>query len=175
MYLLQISGGAHAVRAANFTIGSTCFDWRMKMNNTQTIMAIYDAFGRGDIPTILSKMADDVEWDYNSSSIEVPWLKKRRGVEGVAEFLQSLKGLEFHNFQPTEFFEGDGIVVAVLNVDFTVKATGRRITEEDITHVWRFSPDGKIVKYRHGVDSYEHALAAFGRVPEPESARTQAQ
>ncbi|MEZ4707811.1 MAG: hypothetical protein R3A44_11420 [Caldilineaceae bacterium] len=31
-------------------------------NHLTTATAIYEAFGRGDIPTILSHMADDVQW-----------------------------------------------------------------------------------------------------------------
>ena len=33
------------------------------MSNTETVKAIYEAFGRGDVATILDKLDDAVEWD----------------------------------------------------------------------------------------------------------------
>ena len=32
------------------------------MSNAETVRAIYDAFGRGDIAAILDKLDDAVEW-----------------------------------------------------------------------------------------------------------------
>jgi ketosteroid isomerase-like protein len=34
------------------------------MSNMQTVIEIYEAFGRGDLPTVLSKLSDSVEWEY---------------------------------------------------------------------------------------------------------------
>lgn len=28
-----------------------------------TVVAMYEAFGRGDVPFVLEQLADDVEWD----------------------------------------------------------------------------------------------------------------
>ena len=32
-------------------------------DNVTTVNKIYEAFGRGDVPSILSCLADDVAWD----------------------------------------------------------------------------------------------------------------
>jgi ketosteroid isomerase-like protein len=52
-------------------------------NHLATVGAIYEAFGKGDIPTILGYMADDVrweEWDDNSAQrAGVPWLQPPPG------------------------------------------------------------------------------------------------
>lgn len=42
------------------------------MAHTETARAIYDAFGRGDVPAILDHLADDVEWEYGVNSTNVP-------------------------------------------------------------------------------------------------------
>lgn len=73
--------------------------------------------------------------------------------------VESLGGLDFHNFAPKVLLESDGVVVALVDVDFTVKATGKRVTEEDEVHVWRFNADGKVARFKEGLDSLAHQLA----------------
>ena len=129
------------------------------MSNIETVQDIYAAFGAGDIPAILTRLADDVDWGYGRGPSDVPWLQRRRAHEAVAGFFESLGGLDFHNFAPKELLESDGVVVALVDVDFTVKATGRRVTEEDEVHVWRFNTDGKVSRFKEGLDSLAHQLA----------------
>jgi ketosteroid isomerase-like protein len=131
------------------------------MSNAQTVQEIYAAFGRGDVPAILSKLSPDVDWEYGPASTTVPWLQHRRGREEVAGFFESLAGIEMHTFAPKEILEAGSVVVALIDVDFTVKSTGKRITEDDEIHVWRFDDAGKVVRFRHGADTHAHQLA-FG-------------
>ncbi|MDZ7267145.1 MAG: nuclear transport factor 2 family protein [candidate division KSB1 bacterium] len=72
--------------------------------NADTVRDIHAAFGRGDIPAILAKLDDDVEWEYGTTPHEVPWLAPRRGRNGAAEFFQSLGEIEFHHFVPGRFW-----------------------------------------------------------------------
>ena len=60
------------------------------MSNLHTVHEVYEAFGRGDVPAILPRLADSVEWEYGASSLEVPWLQARKGREGAAAFFSSL-------------------------------------------------------------------------------------
>jgi ketosteroid isomerase-like protein len=129
------------------------------MSNLSTVQDIYAAFGQGDIPTILSKLADDVDWEYAPGPNDVPWLQRRSGRDAVGGFFESLAAMEFHTFAPKELLEGDGVVVTLLDVDFTVRATGKRVTERDEVHVWRFNADGKVASFRHGADTHAHQLA----------------
>jgi ketosteroid isomerase-like protein len=132
------------------------------MSNVRTVQEMYAAFGRGDVPAILSRLADSVEWEYGPVSTTVPWLQRRHGRDGAAGFFASLAEIELHRFAPKEFLEGDGVVVVLIDVEFTVRATGKRVAEEDEIHVWRFDPDGRVVRYRHGVDTHLHQLAWGG-------------
>jgi ketosteroid isomerase-like protein len=130
------------------------------MSNAKTVQDIYGAFGAGDIPAILSKLADDVDWEYGQSKNDVPWLQPRRGRNAVGGFFEAIgAGLEFHKFVPKQIIDGGDTVVALVDIEVTVKATGKRITEEDEIHLWRFGPDGKVARFRHGVDTHAHHLA----------------
>jgi ketosteroid isomerase-like protein len=46
------------------------------MSNTETVKAIYEAFGRGDVTTILDKLDDAVEWETTVPLSDVPWLPR---------------------------------------------------------------------------------------------------
>jgi ketosteroid isomerase-like protein len=133
------------------------------VSNLETVQDIYAAFGAGDIPGILSKLADDVDWEYGSTSTDVPWLQHRRGRDAVGGFFEALVALDFHSFVPKEFLESGDTVVVLLDVELTVKATSTRLSEEDETHIWRFGADGKVARFKHLVDSHAHQRAYKGR------------
>lgn len=132
------------------------------MSNIETVKKIYDAFGRGDIPAILAHLDKNVEWEYGITPNEVPWLQPRRGHDGATKFFESLAATEIHNFVPKQILEGDNVVVALVDIIFTVKSTGKKVVEEDEAHIWHFSPDGKVVRFRHRLDTYQHVLAYQG-------------
>ena len=131
------------------------------MSNLQKIQDIYGAFGAGDVPAILSKLADDVEWDTDAVG-DVPLNQPRRGRDGVGEFFASLQSVDFTNFSPTTFLESGNVVVALIDAAFTVKATGKSFTHLDEVHIWRFNDEGKVVNFRHRVDTYSQHLAFKG-------------
>lgn len=130
------------------------------MSNLAAVQAIYAAFGRGDVPAILEHLADSVEWEYGAGATEIPWLKARRGRAGASEFFASLAALEITRFVPKTFLEKANIVVALVDLDATVKATGKRIQEEDEVHIWYFDENNRVTRFRHRVDTQQH-LAAF--------------
>lgn len=134
------------------------------MNHKKTVEEIYAAFGRGDIPAILNQLADNVEWEYayQKAPNPLPWLQPRNGRNQAALFFESLEAVEFHHFAPTAILEGQGLVVALVNIDFTVKKTGKRVVETDEAHVWRFNDAGKVARFRHCADTYQNAMAYKG-------------
>jgi ketosteroid isomerase-like protein len=124
-----------------------------------TIRTIYAAFGRGDIATILSHLDEHVDWDYGAGDTPVTWLKHRRGRDGAAQFFASLQELSISKFSPKALLEGDGLVLALVDFDATVVATGKRIVEEDEVHIWYLNAAGKVTRFRHRVDTHQHVLA----------------
>jgi len=133
------------------------------MTGAQTVQQVYELFGKGDIPGILAKLAPDVEWEYGEASTDVPWLQPRGGREAVAGFFQSLLAIEFHSFVPRTILESGRTVVALVDLDATVKATGARVVELDEVHIWHFGDDGLVRRFRHRADTHLQWQAYHGR------------
>lgn len=129
------------------------------MSHAATVERIYQAFGRGDVSTILECLADDVEWEYGVNSTDVPWLQPRRGRADAANFFDALGEFRITKFEPTMLLEGDGVVVALIDLAGTVSATGRPIEEVDEAHVWRFNAEGRVSRFRHRTDTHQHWAA----------------
>jgi uncharacterized protein len=77
-----------------------------KVSNAETVQAIYEAFGRGDIATILDKLDDAVEWETTVPVPDVPWLQARRGKANIVSFFESLAPLKITRFEPHTIFDG---------------------------------------------------------------------
>ena len=130
------------------------------MNAIDTVRTMYAAFQRGDIAAILERTAAEVEWDCEPSAADVPWLKPRRGHAGVREFFASLGDFEFVKFDPKVVVDaGDGLVLAVVDVDLMLKRNGYRITEPEEVHLFRFDGEGRLRRFRHRVDTHKLWLA----------------
>src|SRR5688500_10981130 len=120
------------------------------MRNVTSVQAIYEAFGRGDVPAILEHLSEDLDWEYayRAAPNPVPWLQPQRGRGGAAAFFEALKALDFHSFAPRVLLEGnlegEGVVVALIDLEATVRQTGRRMVEQHEAHIWHFGPDGKV-------------------------------
>ena len=129
------------------------------MNNQDTVQDIYKAFGAGDIQRILSYLSPSVEWEYGANSTTVPWLQPRRGPEEVGKFFESLAAVEFHRFTVKHVVGSGDLIIGLVDVEGTVKATGRRVVEDDETHIWYFDSSGKVIRFRHRVDTLQHQMA----------------
>lgn len=132
------------------------------MSNTETVRTIYAAFGRGDMSTILENLSEDIEWEYGVNSTDVPWLQPRRGLQGAAEFFQSLSALDFVNFRVNHVIGDGDVVIGLVDVEATVRATGAKVSELDEVHVWYFGGDGKARRFRHRADTHQHWMAYHG-------------
>jgi ketosteroid isomerase-like protein len=138
----------------------------VETSNAGTVQRIYEAFGRGDVAEVLEQLADDVTWEHwetgnSAQDAGVPWLARRTGRAEVAAFFETLaRELEFHSFQPLALLEGEGTVAAVIRGDVTVRATGRRIRDDEV-HLWTFDESGKVIAHPHFLDTGKH-IGAFG-------------
>jgi ketosteroid isomerase-like protein len=56
------------------------------VSSVETVQAIYQAFGRGDVATILDRLDDAVEWETTVPVSDVPWLQARRGTANIVVF-----------------------------------------------------------------------------------------
>jgi uncharacterized protein len=132
------------------------------MSNIETVKRIYEAFGRGDIPAILEKLEETVDWDVECPTPGVPWLAPRRGRGNIPGFFESLKPLRFDRFEPVALFESADQVFALIRMEVVHSPSGKTYDFPYEGHLWRFNEAGKIVKYQHVTDTALHQRMARG-------------
>jgi uncharacterized protein len=129
--------------------------------NTKVVQEMFAAFGRGDVPGVLSKLADDVEWRL-AGPTEITYAGTRRGREQVGEFFKVLgESVEFEQFEPQEYIAQGDKVVVLGHERQRVKATGE-VVEDDWAMVFTLR-GGKITKFRNYEDTAAVAAAHRGR------------
>lgn len=128
------------------------------MTPIETVQEIYAAFGRGDVPAILQRLADDVQWEYGASENPVPWLQPLHGRDQVPRFFDALlSNVEITRFEVVKIFGDDATVVDLVNLEYTARATGRKVQELDEVHVWHFDAAGQVQRFRHRADTWLQA------------------
>lgn len=130
------------------------------MSQLQTVQQIYQAFGAGDVPGILAKLGEEVEWEHDSVDHGIPWLVPGRGKAHVQSFF-GVVGREFEisRFEVPTLMEAGNQVVAVIQIEATIRSTGKRLRDLEL-HLWTFDARGQIAKFRHVVDTHQHWLAS---------------
>lgn len=123
------------------------------MSNEETVKSMYAAFGRGDIPTILEGLSDDVAWRIHVTLPEgFPYPEKAIGPAAVGAWFQGLGGsTDFLAFEPRWFVSSGDRVVSGGSWDARSKATGGRVASEWV-HCWRFDADGKVLSFDDFLD-----------------------
>jgi uncharacterized protein len=139
----------------------------------ETIKKLYEAFGSGDVPTLISYLADDIKWDVladddnKNQSItngKVPWFQPRHGKDEVTEtFAVLAENLKFTKFDITSLlFDGKYKVAAEISYEFDVIGSNGHLRDDEI-HLWTFDSDGnKVIQFRHFVDTEKHIAAYNG-------------
>ena len=120
-------------------------------DNLQATQEAYGEFGRGDIPAVLNRLTNDVEWITHGPT-EIPLYGTQRGKGAVGEWFGVLgQELEFHAFEPHDFIAQEDKVAALVHSEVTVRRTGRRVTNE-LAHVFTYR-DGKIARFEEFEDT----------------------
>lgn len=127
-------------------------------DHVATVQAIYAAFGRGDIPAILGHLAEDVAWEHDWGGTPLPLYRPRKGRDAVPGFFSELQAIEIARFEPVNLLTGGDQVVAVIRLEATARATGRKITDLE-AHLWTFGADGRVHAFRHLADMRQHGWA----------------
>ena len=127
-------------------------------DNVKSVQNIFAAFGRGDIPAVLSALTADVEWTVSGPQA-VAFSGTRRGRDQVMQFFVTLgQTVEIQAFEPREFIaQGDAVVVIGME-RLRFQATGR-VGENHWVMVFTFQ-DGQVVRFREYDDTYVLAAAA---------------
>lgn len=136
-----------------------------EQRNLATTQAIYAAFGKGDLGTILGHVSDAVRWesweDNRAQQAGVPWLAERSGKAGVQAFFEVVGGgFEIHDFQVLGMMAGGNQVAVTVLMDATMRATGKHLRDEEL-HVWTFDEAGQVIGLRHYIDTAKHIEVAL--------------
>ena len=120
--------------------------------NIKTVLAAYEAFGRGDVAAILDAVTHDVDWAAEAATPTAPWYGMRRGKDAVARFFTDFgSAMEVEEFTPLTFAANETDVLTVVRCRTTSRRTGKS-TAMDLHHLFRFR-DGKIAYYRGTEDT----------------------
>src|SRR5262249_12852736 len=116
--------------------------------NLAAVNEIYAAFGRGDVPTILDRIAPDCRWeacdDNRVQPAGVPTLQPRIGPAGVAEFFVAVGQVQMHDFHVLDVLASDGQVVAEVEIEYTTPV-GRRLRDQEL-HLWTLDDRRRVVR-----------------------------
>ncbi|MET0143962.1 MAG: nuclear transport factor 2 family protein [Ilumatobacteraceae bacterium] len=137
------------------------------MSNADTVRAIYESFGRGDVQGILDHMHPDVEWERwdETNTLQdagYPPMQQRHGHDGVVAFLGAVQQtIELPVFELRAVFEDGDTVASRLQVRVRFKDSGNEI-DDDEWHVWTFDGAGRVLAMRHLLDTKKHLDAWAG-------------
>ena len=133
------------------------------MSNTETVQALYAAFGRGDVPGILDLVADNVDWNNTGvASRECSWNGDFSGKAALPAFFKAVGGdLNISVFNPHTFIASGNHVAVALRIESVVPKTGKPIAN-DAMHLWTFNDRGQVSAYRHFNDTAAELAAWRG-------------
>ena len=120
------------------------------MNNLDSVRSVYDAFAKGDIPSVLGFLSPDIEW---TEAEGFPYGGTYTGPDAVLAGVFTRLGTEWEGFAaaPEEFVDGGDTVVVLGQYGGKYKATGKSL-RADFAHVWKVR-EGKAVSFKQYVDT----------------------
>ena len=130
----------------------------MSEENRTTVQGMYDAFGRGDIGTVLAALDPTVEWWEAENFIYAdnnPYV----GPDAVLQGVFARIGGEWEGFlvSPKEVLDAGDTIVGHGYYSGKWRNTGRDVRAQ-FAHVFTFR-DGKIVKFQQYTDTAQFKAA----------------
>jgi ketosteroid isomerase-like protein len=123
------------------------------MGNVEILQGGYEAFGRGDVPSVLAILDPGIEWREAESNPYKPDGKAWIGGDAVLANLFMRLGTEWDGFTvtPEKLHDAGDVVVAECRYTGVFKTTGKSI-DAQACHVWRFS-EGRATHFQQYVDT----------------------
>ena len=120
------------------------------MNNSEVIRSLYQAFAKGDVPSVLGALASNVAW---TDAEGFPYGGTYVGPDAVLSNVFMKLGTEWEGYSavPHEFIAEGDTVVSVGEYSGTYKATGKSFSAP-FAHVWNFQ-NGKVIRFRQFTDT----------------------
>jgi ketosteroid isomerase-like protein len=130
----------------------------MSAENVAIVRALYEAFGKGDIPGVLGKFDQKIEWREAENFIYAdrnPYIGPNAILEGV--FLRIVSEWNDFTVSPESIIDAGEQVVTLGTYSGTHKKTGKSVRAQ-MVHVWNMS-DGKAVRFQQYTDTKQFADA----------------
>jgi ketosteroid isomerase-like protein len=123
------------------------------MSNVELVRSVYDAFGRGDVDTVLSAMDPAIEWRQAEGNPYEPSGAAWIGPDAVMQnlFVRIVTEWDGFTVTPKEFHDAGDTVVVEGRYTGTYKATGRSM-DAQFCHVFKIR-DGKATSFQQFVDT----------------------
>jgi ketosteroid isomerase-like protein len=124
---------------------------------TQIVQSFFEAFGKGDINTVLSLIAEDAEWKIPGADY-VPIAGQRHGREQIKAFFGQLAAnLEPQAFNIYQMIAQDEHVIVLGYFKYRAKPTQKAFESDFALHI--VVRNGKVSSYHIFEDTYNVALA----------------
>jgi ketosteroid isomerase-like protein len=124
-----------------------------EQQNLDVIRRGYEAFGHGDIDTLLGLFDDQIEW-VTPGPPDLVTSGRRTGRQAVAEFFKTINELfEIQRFEPKDFIAQGDRVVVLGEESSRVRATGK-VLDGQWAHTFTLK-DGKVVRFQEYLDTAE--------------------
>lgn len=127
--------------------------------NKDIVNAVYEAFGRGDVPAVLGALDPEIQWKEADNFLYAdgnPYVGPQAVAEGV--FQRLVADIEGFTVVHQNLIEGDDTVAVEGRYRGTMKATGSPV-DAQFVHVWSLR-DGKVVRFQQYTDTKQWAEAA---------------
>jgi uncharacterized protein len=120
------------------------------MSNLESVRGLYEAFAKGDVPTVLAFLDADIAW---TEAEGFPYGGTYNGPNAVLSGVFMRLGSEWDGFAvvPDELIDGGDAIVVLGKYSGRYKATGKSF-QADFAHVWKIR-EGKAVRFVQYVDT----------------------
>lgn len=134
------------------------------MSGTEILTSLYEAFGRGDLPTVLGLMHPEIRWYQAQGNPYEPSGEPWVGPDAVVSNLFQKLGEDWNGFtvHPTLFHDAGGVVTVEGRYVAEHRGTGKPL-DCQFCHVWTLE-DGKITKFQQYADTAQLQDAVGARV-----------
>ena len=124
----------------------------MSRENVTRLQSVYEAYARGDIPSVLAAMEPNLEWD-EPLAPDYPFRGIHRGPQGVANEVFGRFPTYFLEFEavPEEFIDAGDRVIVLGEFQGKGKVSGKTF-RAPFVHIATFL-DGKWVRFQDYTDT----------------------
>ena len=124
----------------------------MSRENVELMQRMYEAFGKGDVQTVLERMDEGIEWHESENFLYAdrsPYVGPQTVLEGV--FMRLGEDWEVFEVVPDELLDAGDRVVALGRYNAKHRATGKQVRPR-FAHVWSVR-DGKVTVFQQYTDT----------------------